>query len=233
MNNKPYVYKLTNPTSGEFYIGYRSANKVPATDDLGKEYFTSSKTVRPRFNEFTPTILKEFTCKEDAIDYEQSIIHDNWGNPLLLNRVCHYGKARFINTQPLTEEVRRKMSNKRRGVPRSEETKKKIGAGHRGKVVSEETKDKLRQIAIGRVIDESTRKKMSNSLKGRKKPEGFGKKVADSNRKRVLSAETKLKMSLAKKNGHTIMVCRIYDRKEMHLRHFARWLKSTSQFQYK
>lgn len=223
MDNRPYVYKLTNPITGEFYIGYRSANKVSAENDLGKKYFTSSKTVRPRFNEFNSTILKEFTCKEDAIDFEQRVIHSNWGNPLLLNKVCHHGKLRFVNTLPLTEEIRKKMGDKRRGVPRSEETKKKIGKAHKGKIVSEKTKELLRSVAIGRIISEETRKKLSESLKGKKKPAGFGQKIAANNRKRVLSPETRLKMSLAKKNGHQILVCRICDRKEMLLRHFFRF----------
>ena len=60
MNIYPYVYRLDHPITGEFYIGYRSANKVPASEDLGIRYFTSSKTVKPRFHEFRFCIIAEF-----------------------------------------------------------------------------------------------------------------------------------------------------------------------------
>ena len=58
-SNLPYVYRLDHPTTGEFYIGYRSANKKPSHLDL-PEYKTSSKIVNPRFEEFNWIILAEF-----------------------------------------------------------------------------------------------------------------------------------------------------------------------------
>ena len=64
----PYVYKATHKDSAEFYIGFRCANKVNAEDDLGKKYFTSSKKVKPRFNEFNFVILAEFFDKKDAFN---------------------------------------------------------------------------------------------------------------------------------------------------------------------
>ncbi len=39
-NVLPYVYRVENMVTGEFYIGYRSANKLPAKLDLPK-YKTS------------------------------------------------------------------------------------------------------------------------------------------------------------------------------------------------
>jgi hypothetical protein len=39
----PYVYRLDNTITGEFYIGYRAANKVPSEQDLGLKYFTSTQ----------------------------------------------------------------------------------------------------------------------------------------------------------------------------------------------
>jgi hypothetical protein len=44
----PYVYKVVNRTTGEFYIGYREANKKPASEDI-LMYKTSSKKVKPIF----------------------------------------------------------------------------------------------------------------------------------------------------------------------------------------
>lgn len=37
-DNYPYVYKGTNKETGEFYIGYREANKLPSKLDLGFRY---------------------------------------------------------------------------------------------------------------------------------------------------------------------------------------------------
>ena len=39
----PYVYRLDNPITGEFYIGYRKANKIPSHLD-----FPSYKTSAPK-----------------------------------------------------------------------------------------------------------------------------------------------------------------------------------------
>ena len=37
----PYVYKLTKPSTGEFYIGSRCKNKCPPEEDLGKTLLLS------------------------------------------------------------------------------------------------------------------------------------------------------------------------------------------------
>lgn len=46
----PYVYKLTNKITNQFYYGYRRANvrlKLTPKNDLWKVYFSSSKDVKP------------------------------------------------------------------------------------------------------------------------------------------------------------------------------------------
>lgn len=42
---KSYVYKATDTRTGEFYFGYRKANKVSANEDIGILYFSSSKYI--------------------------------------------------------------------------------------------------------------------------------------------------------------------------------------------
>lgn len=44
--NLPYVYKLTHKETNQFYIGYRSANRVKSEFDLGFKYFSSSKIIK-------------------------------------------------------------------------------------------------------------------------------------------------------------------------------------------
>ena len=47
----PYVYRLDNPITGEFYIGYREANTEPAHIDFPK-YKTSKSIVKENFKDF-------------------------------------------------------------------------------------------------------------------------------------------------------------------------------------
>jgi hypothetical protein len=82
----PYIYKCVNRETGEFYFGHRRRNKVPAKDDLGKAYFTSSKLVKPIFHKFDYEILEECYDDQDALDKERQLIKLNYGNTLLLNK---------------------------------------------------------------------------------------------------------------------------------------------------
>lgn len=87
----PYVYVVKNRYTGKFYIGMRSANKVVAEQDLGIRYFTSSKYVKNNFSEFDIEIKAYFVDQISAFEFENKLIEDNWGDPLLLNR--HYQKS--------------------------------------------------------------------------------------------------------------------------------------------
>lgn len=51
MNIYPYVYKCVHKTTGQFYFGYRCANKLPAEIDLPK-YKTSFK-IAPNCDDLT------------------------------------------------------------------------------------------------------------------------------------------------------------------------------------
>ena len=104
MSIYPYVYRLDHPVTGEFYIGYRCANKVPAEEDLGHKYFTSSKSVKSRFSEFNYHIVAEFFDKSSAYDHEQLLIAESWSDDLLLNKSCYSGKKKFARTGEHTPE---------------------------------------------------------------------------------------------------------------------------------
>lgn len=174
----PYTYKLTHKETGQFYFGYRSANTVPAIQDLGIVYFTSSKIIRPIFNEFDYQILAEYEDGELAYKEEQLLIERNWENPLLLNRAYHkQDKASFRNkghakenrkkfgrpgkTQaPLTPEQRAKQLaglEKVRGRKLSDEHKKKLSDAHLGRTDSR----------LGKSHSEETKKKLSDHFTGR------------------------------------------------------------------
>ena len=92
---------------------------------------------------------------------------------------------------------------------KSDETKKRMSVAKKGRIVSQETREKLRQANLGKTISPEYRKKLSDANKGKththteetKRKISESKKGKPSHRKGVkLSDETKLKMSLAKKN---------------------------------
>jgi hypothetical protein len=64
----------------------RSANVVPATEDLGIHYFTSSKEVKAKFNEYTYEILQECDTHEYTHKYEQYLIWNCRKDPKLINK---------------------------------------------------------------------------------------------------------------------------------------------------
>jgi len=150
---RPYVYFGYNPVTGEFYIGYREANTKPSHLDLF-EYRTSSKIVQPFFDQMIWTILAEFENGDDAFDFEQRLIGENWNNSLLLNKQyrlpngrkrfkskkgCNKGKVPWNKGIPQTAEQREKNAISHRGQgkgikkgPFTNEHKKKLSAAHRG-----------------------------------------------------------------------------------------------------
>lgn len=145
----PYVYRLDHPTTGEFYIGYNAGK-----GKLGVNYFTSSKTVKPRFHEFEITKIIYFEDVDEAYIHEQYLIWVDWHTPGRMNKVCRHGaKAKFgmtgtkhsdvtkakmresaKNRPPSTLEQNKANSERQRGVPKgprgplSEETKNNISA---------------------------------------------------------------------------------------------------------
>jgi hypothetical protein len=72
----PYVYRCVERDTGNFYIGYRFKNIVPAEDDFGKEYFTSNEYVKNNFEKFDYEIVAEFPDRKSAFAYETQLIRE-------------------------------------------------------------------------------------------------------------------------------------------------------------
>lgn len=186
MKNYPYVYQLCHKTTNEFYIGFRYRNSVSAEQDLGIKYFTSSKLIKPRFFEFNFMVLAEFFHAEDTYDFEQQLIHENWGEPGLMNGYCRYGVLpRFSTT----------------GHVMAEDTKAKISAKHLGKKLTSDHKAKLLAANVGRVHSEESKVKR----RGRKLTNDHKVKLLEANKGRTMSSEARAKMSSVKSgaNGKT------------------------------
>ena len=195
-SNLPYVYRLDNPITGEIYIGYREANKLPSHEDLPK-YRTSSKYVEPRFEEFNWTILAEFFNGEDAYDFEQLSIHENWDNPLLLNRNCNYGKKRWKTDDHLSEKTKLKMSATRKGVAKTAEHSAKISASLKGIPKPPEHSVRMSELHKGKTISLEQKAKNSEAHKGKILTEETKMKIGAGNKGKVMSDESKIKMSIA------------------------------------
>ena len=179
---KPYVYICTHKVTGQIYIGARCANKVPAHQDLGTYYFTSSKLVNPRFDEFDWEIIFEGS-REEVFQLEAELIDEHWRQPYLLNK--QNGGVKFNTVGKChSEETKSKMSKSHKGEnnpfygkTHSEETKSKMSKSHKGennpfygKTLSESHKQKLRK---------------PKSSKGKPKSEEHKSKISESNKHRI------------------------------------------------
>jgi hypothetical protein len=119
----PYVYLLVHRVTKQFYFGSRYGKKVylskgiPSHLDLPNVYKTSSKVISEMgFENFDWFILAEFWEGDDAYDFEQQLIRDNWDNELLLNEhVVQEGKRRFRRAKPVTEAVKKRISTALKG----------------------------------------------------------------------------------------------------------------------
>jgi group I intron endonuclease len=118
--------------------------------------------------------------KEEAIDNEQRLIDQFWGDPRLFNNARDarspgkYNKPTAFNIQRIKETHTGKFV--------SEHTRKLIGDKHRGKTISEKTKEKLRQANLGNSPSEETRLKISAVLSGRSVPEARRKNISEAKR---------------------------------------------------
>ncbi len=155
----PYVYVGTRRVDEKIYIGARCANKVPAIDDLGTFYFTSSKNVV--FDEFDWEILYIGNTREEVFEFEGELIDAYLKAGLLVNR---RGTKGFYNA----------------GVSPSETTRKKLRLAHTGKkkpLLTAEHKAKIGKAIKGKVRKSPPPKplelriKVSEFHKGKPKPQ--------------------------------------------------------------
>ena len=140
-SRKPYIYKVTNLETGQYYIGSQCSGKI-----VGMNYFTSStnKAFKEGFKTYREEkykieIVREFEDPEKCVRVENYIIRNYMlkRDGLCLNRFyCCNGKKVFSAVgirhapwnkgMPLSEETRKKISRTLKGTHPSEETRKKM-----------------------------------------------------------------------------------------------------------
>lgn len=165
----PYVYKLTHRETKQFYIGYREANKLPASEDIGSTYWSSSKLIKDiGFDKFDVEIIAEFFNADDAYRFENELIEEAFSNPLCLNK--HYTnkelKRKFKHDKPHTAKAKKKMSEALKKMPI--ETRMAITAKLRGRKQTQKAIEAMKQSKLGHVTSEETKLKISLSLQGEK-----------------------------------------------------------------
>jgi hypothetical protein len=207
---KPYVYRIEHP-SGNFYIGYRYANREPAIDDFGILYKTSTNKLKYPFEEYKQIIIAEFNTGYEAYDFEQKMIYDNIGNDLMENGICHYGKTRFLFYGPHSKDAIEKISAAHRGrkfsaehrkrlseaqkkrSPITEETRSKMSISAKNKPpVTDEARNKMSESKLGTKLSDEHRNNISKSLKGHKKKkvkEGEGRKQTEETKRKISESQ--------------------------------------------
>lgn len=199
----PYVYRVTNSVTDEFYIGYRSKNKLSANEDLWHQYFTSSNAIKQQIkhfgqNAFNVKVLFEFGDSDICYWYEQVLIRENCKNEKCLNVMyidpdTSENKFAPKKGRKLSEEHKLKLSIA--GKNRTPEHRAKLGAANKGKIMSVEIKEKISASSLGHKKSEETKRKMSIAFMGRKQSAEAIERGAAKRRGIALSKEHRQKLS--------------------------------------
>lgn len=155
-----YVY-YSYEEWGMGYFGSRSCKCLPEEDI---KYFGSFKD-----KNFKPTqkiILKSnYATRADA--YVDEIILQEYyevvENPHFANRAYQTSTGFSTYGTIISDQTRKKLSQKRKGKKVTENTKQKISQIHKGKIVSEESKIKMSNSHKGKVLSDEHRQKIKNS----------------------------------------------------------------------
>lgn len=208
---KPYIYKVTDKVTGEFYIGSQCRGKV-----IGKNYFTSStnKSFKEKLKsnpaQFEIKIIGTFTDPASCVLQENIFIKFYITNPLCLNKSCIIGNKHQFSTSGThpSEETKKKLSESHKGQFVSAETRKKLSIAFKGRYVSEKTRKLLSVLnkgdknpRYGKPLSEEQKQKLSKIHKGKTISEYQKRKLSEFNKGKIISAETRKKISESLKNS--------------------------------
>ena len=181
-SRKPYIYKVANLETGQYYIGSQCSGKT-----IGVNYFTSStnKEFREEFKNYREEkykieIVKAFGDPEECVRVENYIIRNHM---LLKDGLC-LNRSYFCNGEKIFSTV---------GTHHAEETKKKISEvqKRRNKIRKQQG---LSYWNKGTHRTEEERQKRSIALKGRPSP-FKGTHHSEETKKRISEAH-KIKISI-------------------------------------
>lgn len=200
-----YVYKMSHPETGEFYIGRRSTKSKPNEDLYRGSSVTWYNTLSIDVieNVLIKEILEECANQEELNEAEIKWILKNIENPLCKN--AHIPSIGFHTKGPLPQEQKEKMRISSTGKLHTQETKIKISKSKTGKTLSEEHKKKLSESKKGKPqgpLSDEAKKKISEKNKGYKHTDEAKEKISNARKAQIrkpMSEETKRKISESKK----------------------------------
>lgn len=190
------IYKHTSP-SGKSYIGQtNNVSQREASHKIPSSKCTAFRNAIQKYgwDNFTHQVLAQNLTLTQANEQEERLISEH--NTLAPGG---YNLRSGGQNQLISEEVKRKWSETRKGRPRSPEHQAKLNAAARLRVRTPEHQAKLVE-AAKRVRTEETRRKLSVALMGRVKTDEHRRKISETTKGKVLSEDTKAKM-LAKQTG--------------------------------
>lgn len=181
------IYCITNLVNGKKYIGQsvniksrwlqeKNLNGVnrhlkSAFQKYGLENFSFQvleECSREDLNRKEQEYIKKFNTTDREAGYNQTTGGD------------HY---KVVNRVPMSEETKRKISEKKKGMKFSEEHKNSLKiARNKRPPMSDETRKKISQANKGRRISEEQKRKISQANKGKKRSEE--QKLSDSLRRK-------------------------------------------------
>lgn len=187
----PYVYRLDRADTGQYYFGFRCANRWPSHQDLGVRYFSSSSSIKEiGFEKFEATILAEFLDKHHAHDFESDLIIEHINDPLCLNKALNgtrcpirkfTSESHRLNLKKALTGKKRATSHKQIAAARAlaaslspEERKSLYGMGGKAaqqtikKMSVEERKQKFGTCKPGIKCSSGTREKLRVANTGKK-----------------------------------------------------------------
>ena len=217
-----YFYKITNLKNNKFYYG------VHSTDNLDDGYMGSGTIIKRIIKRYgkeylKKDILKYFENSEDMFEYEKRFITED----VIKDPKCYNltnGGNGYSKNHYVTDEVRNKISEKRKNTGSKTKGYRYVHMGEINKMVSPEdfnkyiedgwvsgiyyspeSRKRLASMGMkGKKMTEEQRKKLSDAkkgkpspLKGKKMTEEQRKKLSDINTGKKLSKETIEKISNA------------------------------------
>jgi hypothetical protein len=171
---KPYTYIITNEITGHWYIGKKTANEVPAVEDI--TYWGSSRYLKELMREipqgWTKTIIAEYESFDETGLAEEELIKEYWDLPGRVNKSKGCGKGGDMKDPVVkakhlaattSPEYRAKISEITKNAP-EEIKQKRIDAATAAKKTPE-YRNKISEITKNRRTIESkeTKKKRSDA----------------------------------------------------------------------
>ena len=136
---------------------------------LSKAYQLKLITYKEYQENFEILNIEDFDSKKEALEREVTLInkYKEKYSDILINK-CLFGNAHSTKGLKMSEEQKRKLSERSKGRKLSQEARKKISDANKGKPKSEEQKRKISNTLKGRTFSEEVllkRKEYMNEVK--------------------------------------------------------------------